>query len=101
MAKIQKIDLLPNGKLKIKSVCLQPKKCKTMMKMYKWFFSAGLLLLILLTASCSSQCECTLYENGEIVSTSTEKAQGQSCESFSNVTETPYGKMGLECVKKK
>lgn len=81
---------------------MQPKKFKIMMKIIKWMICAGMLLfMLLLTTSCSNQCECTLYEYGEIVGTSTEKAQGQSCESFSNVTETPYGKMGLECIKKK
>jgi hypothetical protein len=72
-----------------------------MTKIIKPLILAGLLFLTLLTVSCSSQCECTLYEYGDIIGTSTEKAQGQSCESFSNVTETPYGKMGLECVEKK
>ena len=67
----------------------------------KWLICASMLLFVLLlTTSCSSQCECTLYEFGVVVGTSTEKAEGQSCEDFSNVTETPYGKMGMECVKK-
>lgn len=61
----------------------------------------SVLLLGLMTVSCSSKCECTLYEYGVAVGSSTEVAQGQSCSEFSSVTETPYGKMGLECVKKK
>ena len=71
------------------------------MKIVKSLFCASLLLLALVMVSCNSWCECTLYEEGVAVGSSTEKAQGQSCQEFSNVTETPYGKMGLECVKKK
>lgn len=74
----------------------------TMMKIIK--SSQGIALLLFLVSimaiSCSSKCECTLYENGAAVGSSTEVAQGQSCEEFSSVVETPYGKMGLECVKK-
>lgn len=73
----------------------------TMMKVVKSLFCVSLLLLALVTVSCNSLCECTLYENGTVVGVSTEEAQGQSCQEFSNVTETPYGKMGMECVKKK
>ena len=71
------------------------------MKIVKPFICACFLLMALMIVSCSSQCECTLYEFGNVVDTSTEKAQGQTCEEFSNVAETPYGKMGMECVKKK
>ena len=72
-----------------------------MIKIIKSLVAGGILLLALIAASCSSQCECTLYENGIVVGTSTEKAEGQSCEAFSNVVETPFGKMGMECVEKK
>ena len=75
----------------------------TMMKIIK--SSQGIIALLLflvsvMAISCSSKCECTLYENGAAVGSSTEVAHGQSCEEFSSVVETPYGKMGLECVKK-
>ena len=88
-------------------VCTK-KKCmfaalfwKVIMKIMKLPFFVCVLLLALMTVSCSHSCECTLYEYGTAVATSTEVAQGQSCSEFSSVTETPYGKMGLECVKKK
>lgn len=71
------------------------------MKSMKMFLYAVALLLALTTVSCRNTCECTLYEYGVAVGTSTEVAEGQSCSDFSSVTETPYGKMGLECVKKK
>ena len=70
------------------------------MKVIKSSVIVGILFLALITISCSSQCECTLYENGVVIGSSTEKAEGQSCEAFSNGVETPYGKMGMECVKK-
>ena len=74
---------------------------KSKMKIMKLPFFVCVLLFALMTVSCSHSCECTLYEYGTAVATSTEVAQGQSCSEFSSVTETPYGKMGLECVKKK
>ena len=51
--------------------------------------------------SCSHKCECTLYENGQVVGVSTEVSHGQTCEDLSSFKETPFGKMGLECVGKK
>ena len=77
---------------------MQPKKT-TMMKIKSLFYT-GLLLLALVTVSCSSQCECTLYEYGIAIGSSTEVAQGQTCEEFSSFIDTPDGKMGTECVKK-
>lgn len=80
---------------------MQPCFEKDKMKIMKWSLFACALLFSLITVSCSNTCECTLYEYGDAVATSTEVAQGQTCSEFSSVTETPYGKMGLECVKKK
>lgn len=62
---------------------------------------ALLTMAVFVISSCNHQCECTLYENDQVVGVSTKVAHGTSCDELSSFTETPYGKMGLECVKKK
>lgn len=62
---------------------------------------AGSLLLALLVSSCSKECECVMYEDGVAIGTSIETVWGQTCAEYSSVLDTPSGKMGLECTKKK
>lgn len=71
------------------------------MKKKTFIIYAVVLLMALITSSCSKECECTLYEYGVVTGSSTETAWGQTCEEYSSVTDTPYGKLGMECVKKK
>ena len=102
MAKIQKTLKSRNGSLYEKNVYLQLQPTnQTLMEKKMISLCIGVLLAALAASSCSSTCECTLYEYGVAVSSSTEVAQGQSCSEFSSVAETPDGKMGMECVKKK
>ena len=65
----------------------------------KMLFYALVAMAAFVAFSCSSQCECTLYESGVAVSSSTEVVRGNPCSSISSFTDTPYGKMGMECVK--
>lgn len=58
-----------------------------------------LVMAVFVLPSCNHQCVCTLYENGQVVGVSTEVVHMKSCSSRNTVVETPFGKMGLECVK--
>ena len=71
------------------------------MKKKTFIICASVLLMALIMSSCSRECECVLYENGVVIGTSTETAWGQKCDEYSSVMDTPDGKIGMECVKKK
>ncbi len=75
-------------------------KC-VVMKKKNFIICAGLFLMALIAGSCSKECECVLYEDGVVTGSSTEKVWGQTCEEFSSATDTPYGKIGMDCTKKK
>lgn len=64
----------------------------------KWFY-ALLVVVAFVTCSCGKKCECTIYEDGVATSSSTELVRGKSCSSISSYTDTPFGKVGVECVK--
>ena len=66
----------------------------------KMLIYALLLMAAFVAFSCNKQCECTLYENGIAVSSTTEVVRGKSCSAISSFSDTPFGKMGMECVKK-
>ena len=94
---IEKNGICLNGLKKI-YFCSQIFDCEYMKKII--MMVALLTMTIFVISSCSYQCECTLYENGQVVGVSTEVTHGTSCEELSSFTETPFGKMGLECVEK-
>lgn len=71
------------------------------MKKKTFIICAGALFMALITGSCSKECDCILYEDGVEIGSSTETVWGQTCEEFSSAVDSPYGKMGLECTKKK
>ncbi len=58
---------------------------------------AAIAMVAAVSTSCKKTCNCDIYENGKVVSTTTYDAQNGKCASMSTVMTTPDGKVGMEC----
>lgn len=56
---------------------------------------AAVAMVAAFSTSCKKTCNCDIYENGKVVSTTT--YENSKCASLSTVMDTPDGKVGMEC----